>query len=60
MLPEEDGGVVDARLRVYGASHLRVIDCSIIPHLPDANIQAAVFMIGEKGAMIVREDWDDL
>jgi choline dehydrogenase-like flavoprotein len=60
MLPLEAGGVVDARLRVYNVSGLRVIDCSIIPHLPDVNIQAPVFMIGEKGAQMIREDWGDL
>ncbi|KAF7591431.1 hypothetical protein BBP40_001592 [Aspergillus hancockii] len=60
MLPFEDGGVVDARLRVYNVSGLRVIDCSIIPHLPDVNIQAPVFMIGEKGAQMIREDWEDV
>lgn len=60
MLPLEDGGVVDPRLRVYGVDNLRVIDCSIIPVLPDVNIVGPVFMIGEKGADLVREDWGDL
>jgi choline dehydrogenase-like flavoprotein len=60
MLPREDGGVVDARLKVYGMQGLRVCDCSIIPVLPDVNIVGAVFMIGEKGADLVREDWGDL
>ncbi|WYZ37073.1 hypothetical protein EsH8_II_000579 [Colletotrichum jinshuiense] len=60
MLPLEDGGVVDPRLRVYGVDGLRVVDCSIIPVLPDVNIVASVFMIGEKGAELIREDWDDL
>lgn len=59
MLPLEDGGVVDPRLRVYGIDSLRVIDCSIIPVLPDVNIVGPVFMIGEKGAELVREDWGD-
>ncbi|KAF6800964.1 Pyranose dehydrogenase 1-like protein 2 [Colletotrichum sojae] len=59
MLPEEDGGVVDPRLKVYGIDGLRVVDCSIIPILPDVNIVASVYMIGEKGAELIREDWDD-
>ncbi|WZH39179.1 alcohol dehydrogenase [Fusarium acuminatum] len=59
MLPEADGGVVDARLRVYGVDGLRVVDCSIIPVLPDVNIVGPVFMIGEKGAELIREDWND-
>ena len=57
MLPEQDGGVVDPRLRVYGVDGLRVIDCSIIPALPDANIVASVYMIAEKGAEMIKEDW---
>jgi choline dehydrogenase-like flavoprotein len=59
MLPEADGGVVDARLRVYGVDGLRVVDCSIIPVLPDVNIVGPVFMIGEKGAELIRQDWKD-
>lgn len=59
MLPEEDGGVVDPRLRVYGVESLRVIDCSVIPVLPDANILASIYMIAEKGAEMLREDWED-
>ncbi|KAI6320562.1 hypothetical protein MCOR29_005214 [Pyricularia oryzae] len=60
MLPEEDGGVVDPRLRVYGVDGLRVVDCSIIPVLPDVNILGPVYMIAEKGAEMIREDWDDI
>lgn len=59
MRPKDDGGVVDPRLRVYGVKGLRVADCSIIPVLPDANIVASVYMIGEKAAQMIREDWGD-
>ncbi|KAH8892594.1 glucose-methanol-choline oxidoreductase [Thozetella sp. PMI_491] len=57
MLPRENGGVVDPRLRVYGTSGLRVVDSSIMPTVPDVNIQGPVFMVGEHGAKIIREDW---
>jgi choline dehydrogenase len=57
MLPLEDGGVVDARLKVYGVEGLRVVDCSIIPVLPDVNIAGPVYMIAEKGSDLIREDW---
>lgn len=60
MLPLEDGGVVDPRLRVYGVEGLRVIDCSIIPVLPDVNILASIYMIAEKGAEMIKEDWGDV
>ncbi|CAE7196210.1 hypothetical protein CFE70_007750 [Pyrenophora teres f. teres 0-1] len=59
MLPKEKGGVVDERLRVYGVDGLRVIDCSIVPILPDANILASIYMVAEKGADMVREDNGD-
>lgn len=59
MLPEEDGGVVNPRLQVYGVDGLRVVDCSIVPVLPDVNILAAIYMVAEKGAEMIREDWSD-
>ncbi|GKT63338.1 glucose-methanol-choline oxidoreductase [Colletotrichum tofieldiae] len=58
MLPLEDGGVVDPRLRVYGVQGLRVIDSSIMPTVPDVNIAGPVYMLGEHGAKIIREDWE--
>ncbi|KAJ4994052.1 GMC oxidoreductase [Stagonosporopsis vannaccii] len=56
LLPEKDGGVVDARLKVYGTQRLRVVDASIIPVLPSAHIQTLVYGIAEKAAeMIIAE-----
>ncbi|PHH89614.1 hypothetical protein CDD83_5656 [Cordyceps sp. RAO-2017] len=57
MLPREHGGVVDARLRVYGTEGLRVVDSSVMPTVPDVCIQGPVYMIGEKGADMIRQDW---
>lgn len=48
--------VVDSHLRVRGVANLRVIDASIMPKINNANTNAAVMMIGEYGASIVRND----
>ncbi|XP_050671136.1 ecdysone oxidase-like [Leptidea sinapis] len=48
------GSVVDSRLRVMGVDRLRVVDASIIPRLPGANINAPVIMIAEKAADFIR------
>jgi len=49
--------VVDPQLRVRGVHRLRVIDASVMPTIPSGNINAAVLMIGEKGADLVKADW---
>src|SRR4051812_14993446 len=38
MLPKERGGVVDANLKVFGTSNVRVIDASIFPLHVQGNI----------------------
>jgi len=48
MLPFELGGVVDSRLVVYGTSNLRVVDAGIMPIIPAAHLQAAVYAVAEK------------
>lgn len=56
MLPRKLGGVVDARLRVYGVKGLRVVDASVIPMLVAAHLQGTVYGVAEKGVGIILED----
>jgi choline dehydrogenase len=53
-------GVVDPELRVHGTKRLRVIDASVIPVIPDCRIQNSVYMIGEKGADLIKMAWPEL
>jgi choline dehydrogenase len=48
--------VVDSRLRVKGATGLRVIDCSVMPTLISGNTNATAVMIAEKAVDMIRED----
>jgi choline dehydrogenase len=45
--------VVDLNLNLRGIDGLRIVDASVIPALPSANINACVFMIAEKAADII-------
>ncbi|KAI9507317.1 alcohol oxidase [Russula earlei] len=54
MLPHEDGGVVDNKLKVYGTTNIRVMDISIVPLHFAAHTQATAYAIGEFGADIIR------
>lgn len=56
MAPRHLGGVVDAKLRVYGCSRLRVCDSSIIPFVPPANSIATVYGVAEHAADLIRSE----
>ncbi len=55
--PHDPGSVVNHELKVYGVRGLRVIDASIMPHVPSGNTNAPVIMVGEKGADLVKQYW---
>ncbi|KAF9004050.1 hypothetical protein BDQ17DRAFT_1325916 [Cyathus striatus] len=56
MKPRAQGGVVDARLNVYGTSDLKVADLSICPGNVGANTYNTAIAVGEKAALIIAED----
>jgi alcohol oxidase len=56
MAPEEDNGVVDARLNVHGVKALKIADLSIPPENVGANTNNTALMIGEKAAEIILAD----
>ena len=57
MGPSNDiDAVVDARLRVHGVEHLRVVDASIMPTLTSGNTNSPTIMIAERGSEMIRSD----
>ncbi|TDZ30780.1 Dehydrogenase citC [Colletotrichum spinosum] len=55
MLPRSKCGVVDEKFRVYGVKNLRVVDASVFPLIPRANIQSVVYYIAERAADFIKE-----
>jgi len=56
MLPLGEGAA-SPTLEMYGVSGLRVIDASIFPLFVDQHPQAAVYMVAEKGAQMIQDQY---
>jgi choline dehydrogenase len=57
MGPADDRmAVVDQQCRLRGVENLRVVDASVIPTIPRANINLTCIMIGERVSDWMRED----
>lgn len=58
MGPKSDkNAVVDPRLRVHGIQKLRVVDASIMPKLVAGHPNGPIFMIAEKAADMIKQDY---
>ncbi|CAL8100281.1 unnamed protein product [Orchesella dallaii] len=55
--PEDPKAVVDSKLRVLHAKGLRVVDASIIPEIPNSNLNAAVFMLADRASEFILDYW---
>ncbi|KZT01003.1 GMC oxidoreductase [Laetiporus sulphureus 93-53] len=53
MLPEDQGGVVDSNLLVYGLTNVRVADASVFPFEFSAHLMAPVYGLAEQAASVI-------
>ncbi|KAG5330687.1 DHGL dehydrogenase, partial [Acromyrmex charruanus] len=54
---EDPTAVVDPKLKVIGIQGLRVADASIMPEIVSAHLSIPVYMIAEKAADMIKEEW---
>ncbi|CCM05590.1 uncharacterized protein FIBRA_07818 [Fibroporia radiculosa] len=54
MLPLSQGGVVDANLKVYGTTNVRVADSSVFPFEFSAHLQAPTYGLAEQAASMIK------
>lgn len=58
MLPRDQGGVVDANLRVYGLANVRVADASVPPISLSTHLMASTYGVAEQASNIIRAYWN--
>ncbi|KAI8984795.1 GMC oxidoreductase [Trametes punicea] len=58
MLPLNQGGVVDADLKVYGLGNVRIADASVFSIEFAAHLQAPVYGLAEQAAKIIRATYN--
>ena len=55
---KSEDSVVDSRLRVYGVSNLRVVDCSVMPTPVSGNTNGPAMVVAARAAELILEDRD--
>jgi hypothetical protein len=60
MLPRNQGGVVDANLRVYGLANVRVADASVPPIDFAAHLMSSTYGIAEQASNMIRAFHNDV
>ncbi|XP_076625130.1 glucose dehydrogenase [FAD, quinone] [Colletes latitarsis] len=55
--PEDPTAVVDPTLKVYGVKGLRVADASMMPEIPLGHTNIPAYMVAEKAADMIKEEW---
>lgn len=56
MAPQDQGGVVDSKGRVYGVKHLYVADDSVVPLCMDGSPMASAYLIAANIAQLIIND----
>ncbi|KAJ7644893.1 pyranose dehydrogenase [Roridomyces roridus] len=51
-------GVVDPNLKVKGIYGLRVVDVSVVPIVPAAHTQAVAYVVAERAADLIKQQWN--
>lgn len=54
MLPRDQGGVVDANLRVYGLANVRIADASVVPIALSTHLMASTYGVAELAGEIIQ------
>lgn len=54
MMRRDLGGVVDAQLRVYDTSNVRVVDASVVPLQLSAHLSSTLYGVAEKAADLIK------
>ena len=49
----DNASVVDENLKVRGIQNLRIVDASVMPEIPSANLNAPTLMIAEKASDLI-------